>query len=179
MRTITGWVSPRCGQDRRSEASHLGIAQRPASKVMPVKPALVLRPHVLILMLQPTCSATGYALPQRPSGTVCSDGANSCLLAVQPPALQQMIAAAIAAGATDAVTQGNAANAAAVINQTQASRILGRAPVRGSPATQTVQPAPTAAQPAPVLMPPLVAPSVATPVPVGPAAVPSLSDYPG
>ena len=63
-------------------------------------------------------------------------------LAVQEPALQAAIASALEDGAMLAVTQGNAANAAAVISQTQASHILGTAPA------PTAAP-PTASTPSP------------------------------
>ena len=105
-----------------------------------------------------------------------------CLAMAQSPALKPAIAAALAAGATSAVTQGNAPNAAAVINQTQAVRILGRAPGPAAPMPKLgpLPPVPTVTKPVPALVP--AAPPITPPINIepvaGPGFVPSMQyDY--
>ena len=111
--------------------------------------------------------------------TVCPDLLTIRSAVVQSPTLKPAIAAALVAGATSAVTQGNAANAAAVIDQTQASRILGRAPSPAGPSsalgkTPSAAVAPQPPQPPVPAAPPIAPPEAATPA--GPAPVPSTPD---
>ena len=104
------------------------------------------------------------------------------MLALQSPALQPAIAAALANGAMLAVTQGNAANAAAVIKLTQASRNLSTAPASApAPLTGVVTSSPEPVPPPPTsaVSPSAGGPTVAPPVANGPPSVPSFADYPG